>query len=198
LVLEPAPAAIGVYVRGEATRKGRRVSRPLPESVERAGEAKTKSGRVIQAFAVQCPVCARWRPIKRKDHALAHAGKPCKKCSTRRAKEIYRGFRMSWFRKYEYHAGMRNKEWGLSVDEAVDVFEQQNGRCALTGLPLTTNGPFNDITASLDRIDNSKGYTPDNVHWVHKAVNFMRGDMPLAAFVESCRAVAQHTCNWSW
>jgi len=29
-------------------------------------------------------------------------------------------------------------------------------------------------------------------------VNFMRGDMPLAAFVESCRAVAQHTCNWSW
>jgi hypothetical protein len=93
---------------------------------------------------------------------------------------------------------MRNKEWGLSVDEAVDVFEQQNGRCALTGLPLTTNGAFSDITASLDRIDNSKGYTPDNVHWVHKAVNFMRGDMPLAEFVESCRAVAQHTCNWSW
>ena len=198
MVLDPAAAGAGMYVRGEATRKGRRANNALPGTIERAGEVKTKSGRIIQAFAVQCPICSRWRSVRRKDHAIAHVGKPCKKCSSRRPKEIYRGFRMSWFRKYEYHAGMRNKAWELSVDEAVDIFENQNGCCALTGLPLATNGPFNDITASLDRIDNSRGYTPDNVHWVHKAVNFMRGDMPLDEFVHACRGVAKHTCNWSW
>jgi hypothetical protein len=112
--------------------------------------------------------------------------------------EIYRGFRMSWFRKYEYHAEARSKAWGITTDDAVDVFEGQGGRCALTGVPLTTNGRFRDITASLDRIDNAKGYEKGNIQWIHKALNLMRGDMPLGEFVRACRRVASHTCNWSW
>lgn len=93
---------------------------------------------------------------------------------------------------------MRNKQWAITADEAIDVFEGQGGRCALTGMPLVTDGPFNDITASLDRIDNGAGYLVGNIQWVHKSVNFMRGDMPLDEFVEACRTVASHCCNWSW
>ena len=187
-----------VYVRGSATRCGPRRVKPLPDNVSSAGGSKTKSGSVVRVFAVRCPKCSRRRLIKRRDHAISLAGKPCKKCSDRRPMEVYRGFRMSWFRKYEYHAAMRNKEWSLTADEAIDVFERQGGRCALTGMALTTDGSFNDITASLDRIDNAAGYRKDNIHWVHKSVNFMRGDMPLDGFVEACRAVATHSCNWSW
>jgi hypothetical protein len=112
--------------------------------------------------------------------------------------EVYRGLRMSWFRKYEYHAGMRNKQWSITADDAAEVFEAQGGRCALTGVPLTTNGRFKDITASLDRIDNENGYEKDNIQWIHKSLNLMRGDMPLQDFVAACRKVAAHTCNWSW
>lgn len=158
----------------------------------------TKSGSVIVVFSVACPRCGAARAIKRRDHAVAHADKPCKRCAARRPTEVYRGFRMSWFRKYEYYAGMRNREWAISADDAIEVFEKQGGRCAMTGVELTTDGAFNDITASLDRIDNGAGYTKDNIQWVHKGVNFMRGDMPLGEFVDACRAVADHSCNWSW
>lgn len=187
-----------MYVRGSATRCGVRRLRPLPGNVTAAGASKTKSGGVTRVFAVICPKCRRRRIIKRRDHAVALADKPCKKCSGRRPMEVYRGFRMSWFRKYEYHAAMRNKEWALTADDAIDAFERQGGRCALTGVTLTTDGPFNDITASLDRVDNAAGYTKDNIHWVHKGINFMRGDMPLEDFVEACKAVAMNSCNWSW
>jgi len=33
---------------------------------------------------------------------------------------------------------------------------------------------YADTTASLDRINSSKGYTLDNVQWVHKTVNIMK------------------------
>jgi hypothetical protein len=105
---------------------------------------------------------------------------------------------MSWFRKYEYHAEARNKEWRISVDDAVDTFEAQGGRCVLTGVPLSTNGAFADITASLDRINNAEGYTKDNIQWVHKKINMMRGDIELRVFIEACREIAGHTRNWSW
>ena len=37
-------------------------------------------------------------------------------------------------------------------------------------------------TASLDRIDSSKGYTEDNIQWVHKDVNQMKMDLPEQRF----------------
>jgi hypothetical protein len=100
---------------------------------------------------------------------------------------------MSWFRKYEYQAMARDVAWGITTDEAIDAFELQGGRCALTGEPLTTNGNFTAITASLDRIDNQRGYEKDNIQWIHKALNLMRGDMPIEDFVDACRRVAAHS-----
>ncbi len=182
----------GVYVRGEATRKGPRERTELPASVSRAGLVKTKGGKLVHAFSVRCPACQKRRLIKRKDHAVAHADMPCRKCSDHRPTEIYRGFRMSWFRRYEYNAKMRSKPWDLTTDEAVDAFARQGGRCALSGVLLTTDGPFNDITASLDRIDNDLGYSKDNIHWIHKGLNLMRGDMPLPEFVAACNMVTKH------
>lgn len=105
---------------------------------------------------------------------------------------------MSWFRKYEHHAEMRSKEWSITVDDAADVYELQGGRCALTGVPLSTNGQFRDITASLDRIDNAVGYRKDNIQWVHKSINMMRGDMTLESFVTSCQLVAAFADKVKW
>lgn len=34
-------------------------------------------------------------------------------------------------------------------------------------------------TASLDRIDSSKGYTIDNVWWIHKQLNWMKWDLTI-------------------
>lgn len=189
----PVLDSFGVYVRGEANRLAGRQAKPLPANVHRSGSARTRSGRLTQAYCVPCPSCGRERIVKRRNHAVAHAALPCKQCSERAPAEIYRGFRMSWFRKYEYQAMARDVAWGITTDEAIEAFELQGGRCVLTGEPLTTNGNFTAITASLDRIDNQRGYEKDNIQWIHKALNLMRGDMPIEDFVDACRRVAAHS-----
>jgi hypothetical protein len=45
------------------------------------------------------------------------------------------------------------------------------------------------VTASLDRIDSSKGYIIGNVQWAHKMVNRMKNDMPQEEFIEFCRDI---------
>ena len=44
-------------------------------------------------------------------------------------------------------------------------------------------------TASLDRIDSSKGYTKSNIQWVHKDINKMKSDFSMLRFLELCYAV---------
>jgi hypothetical protein len=47
-------------------------------------------------------------------------------------------------------------------------------------------------TASLDRIDSRKGYEPQNIQWVLKEVNLMKGAMPQGHFITLCNAVVSH------
>lgn len=154
--------------------------------IKRTGSDFTKSGKIVALYEVSCPSCSRSRIIKRKDHAKSHVNKICKFCSNKNnhPQGEYKGFRISWWNKYRLSALSRNLEWNLSIDDGVNLFEKQNGLCALTGISLVVKGDFTDITASLDRIDNSKGYTKDNIQFVHKEVNMMRGSLSLKRFIE--------------
>lgn len=49
-----------------------------------------------------------------------------------------------------------------------------------------------EITASIDRIDNSKGYVEGNVQWVHKEINKMKFTKSDIDFVHFCTLVADH------
>lgn len=70
----------------------------------------------------------------------------------------------------------------ITVEWAVELYDNQNGKCALTGLPLDT-GPVRaesgrdrrPFRPSLDRIDSSRGYTKDNVRLVCSCVNYALG-----------------------
>ena len=57
----------------------------------------------------------------------------------------------------------------------------------------TVNGRApNAVSASLDRIDNTKGYVAGNVQWLHKDINWMKGRFTQPRFLALCRAVALH------
>lgn len=87
----------------------------------------------------------------------------------------------------------RNLSVEITIEQAWSVFESQSGRCAVSGLPITLNRSARTPgTASLDRRDNSKGYVPGNVWWVHTHVNQMKWDHDLDYFIELCRTVASH------
>ena len=97
-------------------------------------------------------------------------------------------------------AKKKGLDFTLSIEEAWQVFQDQGARCALSGLPLVMVDQWDNKdrkyagtrTASLDRIDNSRGYALDNVHWVHKDINRMKSDFEVEDFVRLCRCIAGH------
>jgi hypothetical protein len=83
----------------------------------------------------------------------------------------------------------QKRKFLITIKDAWDQFEKQNGLCALSGLPISlkaTKGNYGNKTASLDRIDSKKGYVLGNIQWVHKTLNIMKRDYSDATFVEFC------------
>lgn len=83
----------------------------------------------------------------------------------------------------------------ISIDFIENLYIKQNFKCALSGIPIILNienkrGSQN--TASLDRIDSSKGYLKNNVQWVHKDINMMKQDHTDENFINWCKIVAKH------
>lgn len=87
----------------------------------------------------------------------------------------------------------RGKTIEISQEWAISQIQKQAYRCAVTGLPFATPNPnrttrLNPFTPSLDRIDNAKGYTPENVRIVIAAFNLMRLDWPEAVLQSVAKA----------
>lgn len=102
-----------------------------------------------------------------------------------------------YFAGFRCKARTKNMEFTITIEEIWNLFLQQKRHCALTKLPIkfihserlkTLNSE--ETTASLDRIDSNKGYTIDNVQWVHKDVNRMKNSYTTERFLEICRLVS--------
>lgn len=79
----------------------------------------------------------------------------------------------------------------ISKKYAWELFLEQKGKCWLTKEPIILSKCKKELeqTASLDRIDSSKGYVKGNVCWVHKIVQKMKMDLPLSDFVVWCEKI---------
>jgi hypothetical protein len=87
-------------------------------------------------------------------------------------------------------------ELSISKEYVWDLFLQQNRKCNLSGLNLCFPRASKDKswTASLDRIDSSKGYIKGNVQWVHKDINMMKNKFNNDYFINVCKQISQN--NW--
>jgi hypothetical protein len=82
----------------------------------------------------------------------------------------------------------------LTLEQADALLEQQGFCCALSGIHIGFGeSARHETTASLDRRDNSLGYTPENVWWVHKDINRMKWGHSQEYFIRLCEAVVTHT-----
>jgi hypothetical protein len=93
--------------------------------------------------------------------------------------------------KYGNHV-RKPKELTITIDYVWDLFISQGRKCALSGLELTFPkiGKDKNWTASLDRIDSSKGYVKENVQWVHKDVNIMKNKFDVKYFKNMCKLIS--------
>lgn len=90
--------------------------------------------------------------------------------------------------------GAKRRELAFDVtkEELWHLYEKQQGKCALTGAPVHLDPHvLKNCTASVDRIDSKKGYTPENVQWVHKDINRMKQTFSQERFLHLCRRVCQ-------
>lgn len=87
--------------------------------------------------------------------------------------------------------GRKPIELTITKEYAWNLFLKQNRKCALSGLDIKFPSKNKDksYTASLDRIDSSKGYIEGNVQWVHKDINMMKRIYNNDYFIEMCRLV---------
>ena len=97
-------------------------------------------------------------------------------------------------------AQAREVEVSITQKEAWELFEQQDGKCALSGVDLYFAKNSKELkqqmmTASLDRIDSTKGYIKGNVQWVHKIVNYMKQDYNQTEFLDWCRKITKQNEN---
>jgi hypothetical protein len=89
-------------------------------------------------------------------------------------------------------ARKRKVEWGVSIQYLWELFSSQKGLCSLSGLSISLPNSYEGPrTASLDRIDSSKGYLPGNVQWVHKDINPMKLDMSQNRFLGLCQKISE-------
>lgn len=79
----------------------------------------------------------------------------------------------------------KNSNVSIRVEQAWDLFLQQDKKCALSGLPIELSGyPYDrkKTTAVLMRMDTTDGFRLDNLYWVHKDIDKMRGDLSFEDF----------------
>lgn len=73
------------------------------------------------------------------------------------------------------------------------LFLKQNGKCALSAVDICLpSSRSRKWTASIDRINNSKGYIYGNVQWVHKDVNIMKNCFTQRYFLKLCRKIIKN------
>lgn len=89
------------------------------------------------------------------------------------------------------NAKAKSLAFSLTTKYLTRLWEQQDGRCALSGAPLGLIGS-GWSAASVDRIDPEKGYEEGNVQWVCWRVNDAKSNMGNRDFILFCRSVADN------
>lgn len=95
----------------------------------------------------------------------------------------------------------KKKEFNVSIEYLWDLFLKQRRKCAISGVNIGFEGSWIEnkhnntsrLTASLDRIDSTKGYVEGNVQWVHKVVNIMKNNLPMEEFKKWCRIITENS-----
>lgn len=109
----------------------------------------------------------------------------------------YEGVAISTFNRIKNSAKKRGLNFSITKSFIDKLFIKQEGKCALSGVNIVLPENFTELstgfgTASLDRIDSSKGYEKGNVQWVHKTINVMKQSLSDDELIEWCSLVYNH------
>ena len=99
----------------------------------------------------------------------------------------------AWFGELKRNAKRRGIDFSLTIEYLWGLYLKQEKKCALTGEQIYFGRVrrHQETNASLDRINNSIGYSEGNVRWVLKPVNIMRGSYDTEYYIQICNLIAK-------
>lgn len=163
-----------------------------------------KSGNHVRWFCDCTCSCGAIVLRKRLDNVISGRVLSCGCASTNR--ESMLGMGNSSFSGYgelrgrkvaeiKVSAKRRGIEFKVTKKYLWDLFEKQGKRCALTGVELFFGRIHfpHETTASLDRIDSTRGYIEGNLQWVLKDVNKIKRDLDQTYLIRLCSLVTDYS-----
>jgi hypothetical protein len=148
----------------------------------------------------KCSVCKIMKPsenysLDKKRKNGIHAN--CKECLYKREVERkyknVNNFILDLYRNSFQRSKKSKVPFNLTVDEWIDIYNTQQGKCALTGVEMTflyKPGRNFETNISPDQKIPKAGYTKENLHFVCWYVNQAKNDLNIDTFIEMCRRVA--------
>lgn len=154
-----------------------------------------------------CHTCKTYKPITEfnkgeKYKCRQNYSRECKECESKR-KKIKRATqevdnKEQFLARLLYGCktrALKNKvPFDLTKEQLIELFDKQNGKCALSGLSMTTvrKSGKNLYNASIDRIQPGRAYTLSNIRLVCNSVNTMRSNLSDEQFLDFCKAIVNH------
>ena len=154
-----------------------------------------------------CTKCKKYKPMTskffpRRNNVKCGYGSHCKECEKER-KKIKRAtqeindrdrFLSRLLSGCKTRALKNNIPFDLTKEQLIELFEKQNGKCALSNLEMQTvikagKNPFN---VSIDRIKPGRAYSLSNIRLVCNSINTMRSNLSDEEFLSFCKAVVDY------
>ena len=111
----------------------------------------------------------------------------CRECSQDYMRTGYKDISGTRFCHIKTSAKKRGYLFEITPKDIYDLWIRQDKKCKLSGIPVTYQKRYDlKDTASVDRIDSSKGYTLENIQIVHKDINMMKNTYSQEYFIEMC------------
>ena len=155
----------------------------------------------------QCRLCKETLPLPQFETLKTSAKRPylhatCRECRTEQSRLRCNATPDAFIRRAvsQLRCSRRKRnpdlKFVITPEEVIDLFNAQDGKCALSGIDLTymrdgkgTKFPYN---ISIDRIDPKGDYVIENIQLVAAAINLMKGTWSDYTFIETCIKVASH------
>jgi hypothetical protein len=138
-----------------------------------------------------------FRHKERKDGLHSWCKSCCKEGNKRSIEKKYSTFEgriTTFLRTCKESAKKRNQEFSLERQDFLEMWDEQQGLCVYTGLPMELQ-PNTLFSVSVERVDNSVGYTKNNTVLVTNAVNRMKSNMEGEDFFHFCKCVTLWLSN---
>lgn len=148
----------------------------------------------------ECSACHRALALKEFDAGNNNICRACGKRKTEaRVSDTYRSYLNNLFNQSKSrNKTSRNIDWQITLDDLTALWEKQEGRCAISGVFLTHHKDgtgHKEYNVSIDRIQNTRGYTPQNTQLVCYRANKLKGDLPEDMFYWWVKTINNFSCD---